>query len=42
VLIPRKPFQSSLLFVSKAGAYQSGAPFRGFRLWLAPGLTSTH
>ncbi len=28
VFVPGKPFQKSLMFVSKAGAYPSEAPFR--------------
>jgi len=37
VCVPGKPFQSSLMFAGKAGAYLSEAPFR-----YAPGLKYKH
>jgi hypothetical protein len=30
VFVPGKPFQSSLMFAGKAGAYPSGAPVKSF------------
>ncbi len=40
--VPGKPFQPSLMFVGKAGAYLSGAPFQWTTLGYAPGLTRKH
>ena len=37
VLFPGKPFQPSIMFVSKAGAYPTEAPFRCSNLGWAAG-----
>ncbi len=41
-IVPGKPLQPSLLFVGKAEACTSEAPFRCSNLGLAPGLTHKH
>ncbi len=41
MFVPGKTFQPILMFVSKAGAYLSEAPFRGLPLGLGPGLLRT-
>jgi hypothetical protein len=40
--VPDKPFQPSLMFAGKAGAYQNEAPFRCYTLGWVPGLTHKH
>ncbi len=35
----KKPFQPSVIFASKGGAYLSEAPFRSYDLRWAPNLT---
>jgi len=42
VFVPGKPFQPSLMFVSKAGAYLNEAPLRCSTLGCAPSLTHQH
>jgi hypothetical protein len=42
VFVPGKPFQPSQVIADKAGAYPSGASFRGSILGLAPGLSYKH
>jgi hypothetical protein len=37
-----KPFQPSLMFLGKAGAYPCDAPFKCSTLGYAPGLTHKH
>ncbi len=39
MFVPSNPFQSSLIFASKAGAYLSGAPFSYSLMGYAPGVT---
>jgi len=36
VVVPGKPFQNSLMFAGKAGAYPSKAPFRPSTLGAPP------
>jgi hypothetical protein len=42
VFVPGNPFQYGLMFVGKAGANPSEAPFRCSTLGWAPGLTHKH
>ena len=42
MFVPGKPFQPSLVFVGKARAYLSEAPFKWSTLGKAPGLTRKH
>jgi hypothetical protein len=42
MFVPGRPFQPSLIFVDKAGAYPSEAPFKCSTLGSAPGLTHKH
>jgi hypothetical protein len=39
MFVPGKLFQPSVMFASKAGAYQSEAPFQLFDTWAPTGLT---
>jgi hypothetical protein len=42
MFVPGKPFQPSVMFVSKTGSYPSEVPFKCSTLGLAPGLTHKH
>jgi hypothetical protein len=42
VFVHVRPFQPSLMFASRAGAYPSEAPFTGSTLGYSPGLIHKH
>ncbi len=42
MFVPGKPFQPSIMFAIKAGAYMNESPFRCSTLGYAPGLTHKH